>query len=255
MNVTTRRIATASVTVAAVYLLLRRLGLRWGATDEELRVPLPGDDVVPNPMVQTTHAITIGVPPEGVWPWLVQMGYHRAGWYTPPAWIDRLVWRVDNPSVNRIVPELQHLETGDIIPDGPPGTAYFRAISVASPHHIVLHSMRHPYTGRWPDLATADPGPYLDFSWTLVLEPVAEGATRLLLRTRANVYGPRWLRSVLIQLLLPIDFLEARWGLQGIKHRAEREASKHKQATTAGVARQRHALVPGNSRRRMRRNR
>jgi hypothetical protein len=212
----------AVVMAAAGYLLLRRLGERWGATDDELHRALPGDDVLANPQYQTTHAITIDAPPAAVWPWLIQMGYHRAGWYTPPPWIDRIVFGVNNPSLDRIVPGLQHMETGDIVPDGPPGTAFFRVLSAEPRRHIVLRSMRHPYTGRWPDLTSPDPGPYLDFTWTLALEARGEGGTRLLLRTRADLYGPRWLTAVLPQALLPIDFLEARWGLQGIKRRAER---------------------------------
>jgi hypothetical protein len=48
---------------------------------------LPGDDIGPDPQVVTNHAITIDAPPESVWPWLVQMGWHPAGWCTA-RWVD-----------------------------------------------------------------------------------------------------------------------------------------------------------------------
>src|SRR5439155_20940384 len=62
--------------------LLQRLGKRWGATDDEVQRPLPGDDLVPHPMLETTHAISIHASPADIWPWLVQMGYNRGWWYT-----------------------------------------------------------------------------------------------------------------------------------------------------------------------------
>jgi hypothetical protein len=66
--------------------LLRRQGKRWGATEDEASRSLPGDDLVPHPMVETTHAITIHAPASAVWPWLVQMGYDRGWWYTDARW-------------------------------------------------------------------------------------------------------------------------------------------------------------------------
>ena len=70
---------------------------------------LPGDDIVPDPQVVTNHAITIDAPQDCVWPWLVQMGWQRAGWYTA-RWVDKLLFPLNWPSANRIIPELQHIE-------------------------------------------------------------------------------------------------------------------------------------------------
>ena len=61
--------------------LLRRWHLRWGATDTEVAAPMPGDELVQEPSFNATRAITINAPPEAVWPWLVQLGFGRAGWY------------------------------------------------------------------------------------------------------------------------------------------------------------------------------
>jgi hypothetical protein len=72
---------------------------RWGATDEGVCRAMPGDGLVPD-ATSTTRAITIAAPPEQVWPWLVQLGYGRAGWYSYD-WIDN-----DNrPSADRILPD------------------------------------------------------------------------------------------------------------------------------------------------------
>jgi len=67
-----------------------------GSTHEEQSKPLPGDEVISAPRVHITHAVTLEALPGAVWRWLVQMGYHRTGWYTP-VWVDRL-WPVKNPS-------------------------------------------------------------------------------------------------------------------------------------------------------------
>jgi hypothetical protein len=92
-----RRPLPAIATLGTIgFLALHELGRRWGATDDEVRGPMTGDDIVPHAKGQTTHAITIDTAVEDVWPWLVQMGYHRAGWYTYP-WVDRYLWHIENP--------------------------------------------------------------------------------------------------------------------------------------------------------------
>lgn len=80
---------------------------------------MPGDGIVSDPKVATDHAITIDAPPADVWPWLVQMGWGRAGWYTA-RWVDRVLFPANAPSADRIIPELQDVHVGTFIPDGPP---------------------------------------------------------------------------------------------------------------------------------------
>jgi hypothetical protein len=86
----------AVVLGVAAYGALHELGRRLGATSEEVARPMPGDEIVPHAQVQTTNAITIDAGPERVWLRLVQMGYHRPGWYTYP-WVDRHLWHIENP--------------------------------------------------------------------------------------------------------------------------------------------------------------
>ena len=67
--------------VTGAILFARRVN-RWGATAEELSRPLPGDDQVPDPLAASTRAVSVRAPASAVWPWLVQMGWRRAGWYS-----------------------------------------------------------------------------------------------------------------------------------------------------------------------------
>jgi hypothetical protein len=78
---------------------------------DETRRELPGDEPLPSAKGQWTNAITIRARPSEIWPWLVQMGCRRAGWYSYDG--------LDNggvPSAERIVPELQQVEVGDLFP-------------------------------------------------------------------------------------------------------------------------------------------
>src|SRR5215471_19253434 len=77
-----RLLITALGALVASLALALRLGRHSGVTAEEMRRALPGDDLVPAPPFVTDRATTIGASAAAIWPWIVQMGYHRAGWYT-----------------------------------------------------------------------------------------------------------------------------------------------------------------------------
>lgn len=194
----------------------------WGSTIDEQTRKLAGDELVPKPMAETTHAISIDGDAQSVWPWLVQMGYGRGGWYTPP-FVDRL-WRVHNPSANTIMPEYQTLEPGAIILDGPPGTATFEVMDLEIEDYLVLYSRRHPITGTPPQPGSSTRQTYIEFSWVFALTSASTGSTRLLLRTRSRIY-PFWLRLVAKLFLLPADLVMGRWMLKGIAARVVGDAS------------------------------
>lgn len=207
----------AAGALAAGYAGWHRAGRRWGATDEELGSPMPGDHLVPDPKTGTMHGITIDAPPEEVWPWIVQMGYHRAGWYTYP-WVDRYVWHIDNPSADSVIDDMQTLEVGDIVPDGEPGTAFYVVTEIDPPHTLVLHSNTHvpePLRGRM----------WIDWTWAFALARTADGRTRLRLAVRAT-YGPWWARLLMDGLVVPSDFVMARSMLHGVRRRAEGRLSR-----------------------------
>jgi hypothetical protein len=208
-----RRIgAVIAVGAAAAFIAFHELGRRWGATRREARRPMAGADLIARPKGQTTHAITIRAVREDVWPWIVQMGYHRAGWYTYP-WVDRYLWHIDNPSAVTIVPDLQGLSVGDIVPDGEPGTAFYRVHAIDPPRSLVLHSTSHvppALVGRMR----------VEWTWAYELRAVDETSTRLILRVRAT-FAPWWVRLIYDGMIVPSDFVMARSMLRGIARRAE----------------------------------
>jgi hypothetical protein len=200
----------AALAAAAGYAV-HRLGRRSGATPAEKLVPLPGDELVLDPMGESTRAITIDAEPHDVWPWLVQMGFpaHRAGWYTPHA-LDRLTFEIAQRSADRIVPELQQLSVGDRVPDSLDRSVYFTVVRVDPPRALVLHSTRHVI----PPIRT------IDFTWAFVVREAAPGQSRLLMRARTR-YAPTWAAPFVEFVLGPADFVNAGAMLRGIKARVE----------------------------------
>lgn len=219
----------ALLAVAASAYVLHRLGRHWGATGDEVRAALPGDELVPRPTVETTHSITIHAPVAAVWPWLVQMGYGRAGWYTDAWWyrqVDRYLWHVETPRPDRIVPEWQHLAAGDIVPDGPPGTAYFTVAALDPLHTLALYSTTHATV--WLPRALRDNpryGLHGEMGFVFVLRELGPDQTRLILRSRVSV-GPALYRVIGGVLLPPADLFVASQLLSHIRQRVERTAAR-----------------------------
>lgn len=198
---------------------LIRLGLTYGSTKTDRRLVLPGDELVAHPNVVTNHAITIDAPAECVWPWLVQMGWGRAQWYTA-RWVDRLLFPNNGPSAEALLPEWQHLQVGDFIPDGPPETKTGLFVEDLQPnHHLVLRSTSHlPLS--WRDRAA------LDWTWVFVLTPSDDSRhTRFLFRSRWAT-SPWWLTAGGWLGIVPADFVMSRDMLRGVKHRAEALAAE-----------------------------
>ena len=172
---------------------------RWGATDEEVTEELPGDEL-PAPYGDrrvSTRAITIDAPPEEVWPWLVQIGSGRAGFYTHE-WVERLLFitYADGHSSTRIHPEWQHLEVGDHVPYSRLNTC---EVTMLDRPHVLI-------AGEW-----------------LVLQPLDGGTrTRLIARTRGGWLEPFARRGPVVgPLLAPIAGLVDRWPLELLHHYME----------------------------------
>jgi hypothetical protein len=177
---------------------------------------LPGDEILPQAVSSLTHAITIRRPPHEVWPWLVQMGAGRAGWYSYDF--------IDNgrqPSAKAILPELQHVAVGEIFPAMPGVTEGFTVLKLDSERLLILGWLPQP---GGPPMTT----------WAFVLEEQEPGSTRLIVRARGGAdyqppFGlPRWTVSTLVP-----------WGhaimqrkqLLGIARRAEARHQPAKEAT------------------------
>ena len=208
-------------------------------------MPLPGDDVVESPVIEATHAITVDSPPEKIWPWLMQTGQGRAGFYSDSPWWDacvdcyyRLLSREQGRTsvgyqarnTERIVPAWQGRRVGDAILDGPPGTA--------------CYIVRHLEPNRSRVLFTDTHLPYMlpaglrkrvsgELSDAILLVRIEGGSTRVLRRMRATC-SPLWFRLVAVPVVLIWgEFITAQHFLRGLKRRAEGVPDQRQQASEA----------------------
>ena len=204
--------AVAAAGVAAYTRWVQPLYRHWGASDEEVEGPMPGDGLVGEANLETTRAVEIEARPTEVWPWLAQMGAGRGGAYSYD-WIHRLLGFLDEPSAEEILPKYQHVHRGDIIPFA--GGTGFRVERV--------------HAGRSLVLVDAEEAPPYTMSWAFKVDPVAAGHTRLVVRGRARVgWSPTGL--VFRMFVDPAAFFMERKMLLGIKERAERIARRTERA-------------------------
>lgn len=203
------RIALATLTAP----ILRRRYNRWGATDSEVAASIPGDELVPDPLLGYTRAISIGAPPAQVWPWLVQIGHGRGGLYSYDG-LENLA-RCDIHSVDEILPECQDLAVGDLIRLGPPGYPCFRVAALEALQSLVLVGADPAE----PNLAATADSPGGVATWQWQLRPLPAGGTRLLVRQRLTY--PRSM-SLMWHVVEPVGFVMEWRMLRGIAERAER---------------------------------
>ncbi len=182
--------------------------LRWGATTEEMQMPLPGDDLMPRADLTATRAVTVQAAPGRAWPWLAQLGQGRGGFYSYD-FLENLIG-CDIHNADRIVPEWQRIEVGDAIHVHPKGGLV--AAVVVPERALVLRG--------GPPMGGAPP---FDFTWAFVLNAQADGTTRLVVRER-YAYTHRW-AQLFLEPVEFISFVMSRRMLRGIKARAERPAS------------------------------
>ncbi len=151
------------------------------ATPEEVRAPAVGDDVVPLPDVVMDRGFDVAAPPEQVWPWIVQLGKWRAGWYLPRS-VERLVPR-SRRATRRVLPQWQGLSVGDVVPNYGGARETFEIALVDPPRHLVYRSRR----GR------------TELSWAITLTATASG-TRVHLRLRLAPVRRVWLAESMGEL-------------------------------------------------------
>ena len=180
--------------------LFRCWHLRWGSTPSEVRAALPGDELLPQAQFRCTRAVTIQAPPAVVWPWLVQVGCLRAGFYS-----NDLLDNLGHPSARDIVPDLQHLEVGQWIPMSP-----------KAPTDVTAFRVEAFELNQW--LLWCKP----DSTWVWQLIDTGHGTTRLVTRVHAVHAWNHPLTALLGVVLMEFgDFAMMRRMLLGIKERAE----------------------------------
>lgn len=181
--------------------LLRPWHRRWGATEDEVAATMPGDELLPHAPYRCTRAITVAAPPDEVWPWLVQVGYRRGGWYA-----DDLLDNFGRPSTRELLPEFQDLHVGQHLAWGPRASerSAFRVEGFVVPEWLLWRM------------------PSRTWAWRLV--PLSDGRTRLINRihTAYEWSRPGWVLGTVL-LCEVADFAMMRRMLRGIRDRAETE--------------------------------
>ncbi len=205
---------------------LRSWRTSWGATHDEVGRALPGDDLVPRPRWSYTHAITVGAPPEKVWPWLVQIGYQRAGWYSYDL-LEAIVKAadfVDGRSAERIVPELQNLAVDDRI--FITREIGFRVAQIIPARALILQGRGSLPDNAYFELSEPLPDAYVNLSWVFILEKTNSDATRLISRWRSDFRVPKNQEAFYDQTFTePVGFVMEHKMLRGIKARVEKHAA------------------------------
>ena len=215
MGVKLRRTLLLGLLGGAYVLVIRPRLVNWGATKEEAQGPFPGAELIPGGERGGTMALTIDAPPESVWPWLVQMGRDRAGWYS---------WDcIDNwgrQSAERIHLEWQQLSVGDHLNVKDDRSMWFEVAALDPPRFLGLRSAFDLH-GRPFDPRGTRPGSFVDSLWAFQLKELPGGRTRLLV-SGYWIVQPRWLRPFMNLFLEPGHWIMQLRQLANLKRRAER---------------------------------
>ena len=216
------KIVGVAAAAAVVYgACVRARLMRWGATVEEVAGPYPGADLVPDGERGATMAVTIGVPPDQVWPWLVQLGGDRGGWYS---------WdHLDNagrPSADRVHPEWQDIALGDHVTYRTRRHGPVDAWEVAALDRNRFLGLRglSDLRGRRLDPTQPRPSAYTEGLWGFLLNELPGGSTRLVIGGY-QAFRPRWLGRILTYWLYPpvVWIMQARM-MAALKRNVERTA-------------------------------
>lgn len=220
-----------SASAAIAFVAARTRLHSWGVDPIEATQLLPGDELVNEPTTADTRGIDIAAPPEQVWPWLVQMGYKRAGWYSYDA-ID-----MNQGSSREIVPEFQSIEVGQVLPTHAGGGFVVKVAEAGKALVLYLDSTivrdqagvadetgateqkaNIQATGKL--LNSAIPG-WFAASWAFVLEPTASGGTRLIERFRVTMEASSTVPASVLGPVLGFGvFAITRRQMLGIRDRA-----------------------------------
>lgn len=228
--------AVGSAAAWAGFVAARTLWRTWGIVAADVARVLPGDELVPDPVGVDTRTIEIDAPPAQVWPWLVQMGYGRGGWYS----YDQL--DMNHPSLDHVDPDLQSLAIGDVVPTHPGGGFEVKVLEPEQALVVYLdRALMLEQAERAAAAGTTAEGPSSnlkvtgaalersmpgDFaaSWAFVLEPTADGRSRLIERFRIRMAPPAGARPTppFVTTMLGFGvFVMTRRQMLGVRDRVE----------------------------------
>ena len=191
-------IASLVIVLVLIYLaLFRPWQLRWGAKDDEIKRSMPGDDIVAKPSFNATRGVTVNAPAEHIYPWIVQMGVSRAGWYSYDL-LDNLA----RPSAESILAEYQNIQIGDVIPMSPDGKQGM----------LVKDFWKNKWMLWWDKKG--------DCSWIWEIYPEGNARSRLITRVRMKyrLLSTAFFFNLLVEFF---DIWMMRKCMLGIKRRAE----------------------------------
>jgi hypothetical protein len=188
---------------------------RWGATDTEVHAAFLGDELVPAPAKFANRAITIQAKPEQIYPWLLQIGSDKGGWYSYD-WLET-AFNCPNTNADRVHPEWQGLAVGDEVLMCPGEFApppY--VVAQLHPNQALVMGHQEDGFGHQEDgFGHRENAEWVDL-YQFVLIPQTDGSTRLVLRTRTMMVGGMW------NIFHPMAFIMEQEMLRGIKVRAEK---------------------------------
>ncbi len=190
--------------------LERELGTPRSQEDSR---PLAGDERLPDAAAHVTEGITIAAPPERIWPWLVQIGCQRAGFYSID-WLDN----GGEPSARELHPELQRLSVGQVIPASPDSDEGFEVLEIDAPHTLLFGGLFDPVAGHQLPFHAQRPKKYWQITWSFVLEALDANSTRLHVRARAAFSPDQRLHVAWIR---PVHHLMQRAMLRHLAERVE----------------------------------
>lgn len=227
-------IVSALVASGVVYFAFVRPKVRgWGLDPHEAELPLPGDELITDPSHVETRGITIHAPVSKVWPWLVQMGFGRAGWYSYEM--------LDNKAnADGVLPEFQDLKVGDVMPTHPGGGFSVkvvdreRALVLYTDTDLLRSQAERTENESYPDIKA---------SWAFYLQP-EDGGTRLIERFRAKTPGSGPATAALGEIMGTGIVLMTRKQMLSIKERVERLELAETEPTDTEPVWPAHDLAP-----------
>lgn len=192
----------------------------------------PGKNLIIDPMLDLYYEIEIEAKPEYIWPWIQQVGYHRGGWYIDTWWdkfeqkyfwplvVPREARGTYKPASNEILQEYQNIRKGDIIPDGPPGSAYYEVMEVEKNHLLLLYATSHFKYMAPKFVYKTKFAPKGAFCWAFILHNIERNRSKLISWWRVEAY-PKSGFIFYKPFLILVDRAHQKEILKGIKKRVE----------------------------------